>query len=33
MKNSYESYGLFIDGEWRPAKDGATLEVIDPATE
>ena len=33
MKNSYESYGLFIDGAWRPAKDGATLEVIDPATE
>src|SRR6516164_5061356 len=33
MKNSYESYGLFIDGEWRSAKDGATLEVVDPASE
>lgn len=33
MQNAYDSYGLFIDGEWRPASDAATLEVIDPATE
>ena len=24
--------GLFIDGKWRPASDGETFEVIDPAT-
>ena len=24
--------GLFIDGKWRPAGDGETFEVIDPAT-
>lgn len=29
----YERYGLFIDGAWRPASDGGTYPVIDPATE
>lgn len=24
---------LYIDGEWRPSSDGATLPIIDPATE
>jgi succinate-semialdehyde dehydrogenase/glutarate-semialdehyde dehydrogenase len=33
MQNCYDSHGLFIDGEWRPAQDGATLDVIDPASE
>jgi aldehyde dehydrogenase (NAD+) len=26
-------YGLFIDGRWEPAADGATLATINPATE
>ncbi len=26
-------HDLYIDGEWRPASDGARLDVIDPATE
>ena len=25
--------GLFVDGAWRPASDGATDRVVDPATE
>ncbi len=29
----YEKFGLFIDGTWREARDGATLPVIDPADE
>jgi succinate-semialdehyde dehydrogenase/glutarate-semialdehyde dehydrogenase len=29
----YDAYGLYIDGKWTPAKDGAVREVIDPATE
>ena len=29
----YEHYGLFIDGDWRCAADGATYETVDPATE
>jgi succinate-semialdehyde dehydrogenase/glutarate-semialdehyde dehydrogenase len=29
----YESEGLFIDGRWRKSADGATLSVVDPATE
>ena len=29
----YEQFGLFIDNDWRPAASGATVEVIDPATE
>ncbi|HVU51185.1 MAG TPA: NAD-dependent succinate-semialdehyde dehydrogenase [Polyangia bacterium] len=29
----YDGYGLYIDGQWTPAKDGGTREVIDPATE
>ncbi len=33
MQNMYDCYGLFIDGKWRPACDGATIDVIDPATE
>src|SRR4051794_17771988 len=28
----YASYGLFIDGAWRAADSGDTVEVIDPAT-
>ena len=27
-----ENYGLYIDGKWVPASDGATLKVINPAT-
>ena len=29
----YDRYGLFIAGEWRAARNGATLPVIDPADE
>jgi succinate-semialdehyde dehydrogenase/glutarate-semialdehyde dehydrogenase len=29
----YESFGLFIDGEWRAARGGGTVDVIDPASE
>ncbi len=29
----YDEFGLFIDGAWRPAKDGATTEVLSPVTE
>ncbi|MBB6469125.1 succinate-semialdehyde dehydrogenase/glutarate-semialdehyde dehydrogenase [Aminobacter lissarensis] len=29
----YENYGLFIDGGWRPAQGGATLDVLSPVTE
>ncbi len=29
----YEAFGLYIDGAWRPASDGATQQVFDPATE
>lgn len=29
----YDSFGLFIDGQWRAANSGATYEVHDPATE
>lgn len=29
----YEDYGLFINGQWREARDKRTLAVIDPATE
>ncbi|MBX6320396.1 MAG: NAD-dependent succinate-semialdehyde dehydrogenase [Rhodospirillaceae bacterium] len=29
----YEQYGLFVDGRWRPAGDGGTYAVINPATE
>jgi len=29
----YQRYGLYIDGAWRPASDGGTYPVIDPATE
>ncbi|HAL38992.1 MAG TPA: NAD-dependent succinate-semialdehyde dehydrogenase [Polaromonas sp.] len=29
----YSEYGLFIDGHWRPAKEGGVREVIDPASE
>ncbi|MFB6122855.1 MAG: aldehyde dehydrogenase [Haloferacaceae archaeon] len=27
-----ESYGLYVDGEWRDASDGSTLPTADPAT-
>lgn len=29
----YQHYGLYIQGRWRPAEDGGTREVLDPATE
>jgi succinate-semialdehyde dehydrogenase/glutarate-semialdehyde dehydrogenase len=29
----YDSFGLFIDGEWRAARRGGAVDVIDPATE
>lgn len=29
----YKQYGLYIDGAWGPASDGAVKEVHDPATE
>lgn len=29
----YEEFGLFIDGQWWPAADGATAAVISPVTE
>lgn len=29
----YHDLALFIGGEWRPARDGATRDVTDPATE
>jgi succinate-semialdehyde dehydrogenase/glutarate-semialdehyde dehydrogenase len=29
----YESFGMFIDNNWRQDKDGRTRDVIDPATE
>ncbi len=29
----YASFGLYVDGEWRQARGGAQLDVIDPATE
>ena len=28
-----DSYGLFVDGDFRPAADGRTFDTIDPATE
>jgi succinate-semialdehyde dehydrogenase/glutarate-semialdehyde dehydrogenase len=33
MAKMYENFGLFIDGEWRQARSGRTIDVIDPATE
>lgn len=29
----YETFGLLIDGAWRPASDGGVIEVLSPATE
>ncbi|MDP3084863.1 MAG: NAD-dependent succinate-semialdehyde dehydrogenase [Rubrivivax sp.] len=29
----YRGYGLYLDGQWRPAADGGVREVIDPASE
>ena len=29
----YQQYGLFLGGEWREARDGATITMIDPADE
>jgi succinate-semialdehyde dehydrogenase/glutarate-semialdehyde dehydrogenase len=29
----YQSFGLFIDGRWRPAADGGTSPVLSPVTE
>lgn len=33
MTNLYEDYGLYLDGGWHKAHDGAVRDVIDPATE
>ena len=33
MANLHERYGLYIDGEWRAARDGALMEVADPGKE
>ena len=32
-QHMYESFGLFINGRWRQARSGRTVDVIDPATE
>jgi succinate-semialdehyde dehydrogenase/glutarate-semialdehyde dehydrogenase len=29
----YDDYGLYIDGKWTGARDGAVIDVVDPATE
>jgi succinate-semialdehyde dehydrogenase/glutarate-semialdehyde dehydrogenase len=29
----YERFGLFIDGNWKPSRSGAVINVLDPATE
>ena len=29
----YEEFGLFIDNDWRPARSGKRVRVVDPATE
>jgi succinate-semialdehyde dehydrogenase/glutarate-semialdehyde dehydrogenase len=29
----YEQFGLFINNDWRPARTGRIVEVVDPATE
>ena len=29
----YKDFGLYIDGQWRPAQDGGAREVLDPANE
>ena len=30
---AYSSTQLFIDGKWRPAQSGKTIDVLNPATE
>ena len=32
QENLLKEYGLYINGEWRPASDGATFSSTDPAT-
>ncbi|MCC8065801.1 MAG: aldehyde dehydrogenase family protein [Lachnospiraceae bacterium] len=32
MANLKESYGIYVDGQWRPASDGATFTATNPAT-
>lgn len=32
-KHSYPNVLLFIDGQWRPSKDGRTIPILDPATD
>ena len=32
QENLLKEYGLYINGEWRPASDGATFNSTDPAT-
>jgi succinate-semialdehyde dehydrogenase/glutarate-semialdehyde dehydrogenase len=32
-KQSYPNVHLFIDGQWRPARDGKTIPILDPATD
>lgn len=31
QENLLKEYGLYINGEWRPASDGATFSSTDPA--
>ena len=33
MSKSYPNTSLYINGKWRPAESGETLDVINPATE
>ena len=32
MKNLKKEYGLYINGKWQPASDGATFKTYSPAT-
>ena len=32
MKNLQKEYGLYINGKWQPASDGATFKTYSPAT-
>jgi succinate-semialdehyde dehydrogenase/glutarate-semialdehyde dehydrogenase len=32
-KHTYPNVLLFIDGQWRPSKDGRTIPILDPATD
>lgn len=32
MENLQKEYGLYINGKWQPASDGATFKTYSPAT-